>query len=821
MISIANNPGFEDKLNFVINDTQNPYLHVHEEIELLYVLHGTAKVTNQRNRYELGPEDFIVFNAYELHSVVGNKGTQTLSLYLSPSILNLMRKDGERSQVHCVSTENGENMHLYRAIRQLLANLFYRYTQADYTERFLFWGDCFQLFEICLQTGREDVVPPIEIPSEGKRCVFRVVQYLSEHYAELITLETMAAREYITAGHLSKLFKSCIGCTFLQYLNALRLSHALADLKQTDCSITDIAMRNGFRSTNRFIQLFREQFGDTPGHYRKGKKESSASPKQEADQWSPSFQPLLRHMRKESPDPKIVRKKRCETNDYTADISTRGYPLERTWDRILNIGTAIDGLLAPVQEQIRRAQREIGFTYIRLSGILDNNILILRVEDSGEVSCNFVYIDLLLDFCLSLGLKPYMEFSFMPTQLATDLTTCQFSSSCISPPKDFRVWGNLIRCFVSHLMKRYGRDELAQWLFSPMRSTYQFSGLLSTDDYLNMYHVFYQVIKCENSLTICGLGNDLDTVFYQDGAILAAFLEFCKTHDCFPDYLTMQSYNCLYEKAEDDSIRSFLLQDIEPFPLSDDPSYLKNRTQKFFELLKRFDAPPIPIILEDWGFSQWQRDPRNDTAYKAPFLVKNVLDSIGCYSIMASLKLTDLMEETSTKLRLFHGGAGMMTVNGIAKSAYYAMQFLARLGSTVILKSDDVIVTRQGKTVQILLFRYCHSTSLANHHYRLNDDPYSAFITRLPKQFNLALSGFAPGEYVEEFFSISPQGGSSYDVWLRMGAPEILNDWQVQYLHQSSQPAYKTCIELIDGTFRFTTTLAAHEVQLITLYPKH
>lgn len=36
-------------------------------------------------------------------------------------------------------------------------------------------------------------------------------------------------------------------------------------------------------------------------------------------------------------------------------------PKALRWRRILNIGYARDGLMAPVQEQIRRAQREIGF----------------------------------------------------------------------------------------------------------------------------------------------------------------------------------------------------------------------------------------------------------------------------------------------------------------------------------------------------------------------------------------------------------------------------------------------------------------------------
>lgn len=409
----------------------------------------------------------------------------------------------------------------------------------------------------------------------------------------------------------------------------------------------------------------------------------------------------------------------------------------------------------------------------------------------------------------------------MPPQLAVNQSTRQLSPSCISAPRDYFVWGKLIRKVLQHLLERYGKSELEQWFFSPMRSTYQSGNLLDGEDYLRMYRIFHQIIKQEYALPLCGFGNDLDLVFQADGAFCRTFLELCRKYDCYPDYLTMQSFNYLYDLAIQTGTQNFLLQDAEPWPLSDDPEYLRNRLQKFQELLAEIGAPPIPLILEDWGFSQWQRDPRNDTAYKAAFLVKNVLDTIDRFSLMSSLKLTDLMEETSTKQRIFHGGSGLMTVNGIPKSGYYAMQFLNRLGPTLLCKRDDMIVTRRGDAVQILLFRYCHSTSLSNQYYQLDADPYSAFVTRLPKQFDLALSDLTPGQYVEEFFSISPQNGSSYDAWLRMGAPEILDEYQVRYLSQTAVPAYKTCTETIHGTFHFTTTLAPHEIQLITLRPQY
>lgn len=815
MISIKSDSKFKDKIRFVINDSQNPYPHMHAEIEMIYLLHGNANITGPCGCYALAEEDFIVLNPYELHSVAHEPDAQLLSLYISSDIVELLYEKPACFSIRCVSTEKTENTHLYGTVRQLLAQIFYRYTQSNEMERYRLWGDCMQLIELWTQAFSAEIKTDAA-PLEGQHRVLRVVQYMTANYAESLTLEDMAQREFITPGYLSKLFRQCTGCTFLQYLNMLRLSHAWNDLPRGDLSITDIAMRSGFRSTNRFIQLFREQFGQTPGQYRYQLKNQLPQENVPPFLRTAVFQPLLRHRRGETSVLNAVLGKRCETENYIAALASPTVPLPHTWNRILNIGMAVDALFGPVQQQIRCAQAEIGFSHIRLAGIMNDNLVIFRLE-GDTLSCNFVYLDMLLDFCLSLNLKPFIEFSYMPATLTAHMRAQLGGNGFIGPPKDYNIWSKLVRQIVLHLKERYGAAELAGWLFSPMRSTYQMGDLLSAEDYVKMYGILYNILKREHHLPFCGLGNDLDMIFYRDCAFLRTFLNYCSEHNCFPDYLTVQSYNCMYEAG---NIDTFLLQSMETFPLSDDPDYLKHRMQALSKRLKQLGAPDIPIILEDWGFSQWQRDPRNDTAYKASFTIKNVMDSIGVFCSMASLKLTDLMEETPSKLRMFHGGPGMLTVNGLPKSGYFAAQFLGKLGNEIVLKTEDLIVTRRGESVQILLFRYTHSTNLSNQYYLLDDNPYSAFVPRLPKQFNLEISGFSDGEYLEEFFSISPQHGNSYDAWLRMGAPEPLTAWQREHLCQIAQPEYKTCTEVIHHTFRFTTTLSAHEVQLILITPK-
>ena len=69
--------------------------------------------------------------------------------------------------------------------------------------------------------------------------------------------------------YLARILKKYTGNTFKTHLNQVRVSKAFRDLLETDYSILEIAMRNGFPDTRSFINVFRDTYGMTPSQYRK------------------------------------------------------------------------------------------------------------------------------------------------------------------------------------------------------------------------------------------------------------------------------------------------------------------------------------------------------------------------------------------------------------------------------------------------------------------------------------------------------------------------------------------------------------------------
>ena len=74
-----------------------------------------------------------------------------------------------------------------------------------------------------------------------------------------------------------------------------------------------------------------------------------------------------------------------------------GEPICQSWRQMVNIGYVHDGLIGSVQEQLRRAQKEIGFTYLRFHGIFDDDMHIYQENEDGSPWFNFAYADLLFE----------------------------------------------------------------------------------------------------------------------------------------------------------------------------------------------------------------------------------------------------------------------------------------------------------------------------------------------------------------------------------------------------------------------------------------
>lgn len=101
--------------------------------------------------------------------------------------------------------------------------------------------------------------------------VGNVEEYLAYHYAQDISLKHMAELYFMNEKYLGRLFLKETGKTFRQYLNDVRLEHAVQLLEKTHLSVLHISLECGYSNVTYFNRVFKEKFGSTPTIYRKAK----------------------------------------------------------------------------------------------------------------------------------------------------------------------------------------------------------------------------------------------------------------------------------------------------------------------------------------------------------------------------------------------------------------------------------------------------------------------------------------------------------------------------------------------------------------------
>ncbi len=91
-------------------------------------------------------------------------------------------------------------------------------------------------------------------------------EWLMHHFHEKFTMEQLAEKVNTSSRHLTRLFKETVGITIGEYIQKLRIEHAVQLLKENN-KIEMIANECGFQSTNQLRHLFKKHTGVLPSGY--------------------------------------------------------------------------------------------------------------------------------------------------------------------------------------------------------------------------------------------------------------------------------------------------------------------------------------------------------------------------------------------------------------------------------------------------------------------------------------------------------------------------------------------------------------------------
>src|SRR5437763_2254377 len=138
-------------------------------------------------------------------------------------------------------------------------------------------------------------------------------------------------------------------------------------------------------------------------------------------------------------------------------------PLPHVWEHTVGSCHATLALRADWQAQLRRCRQELGFQHVRFHGLLSEAGTVVR--HGRQLIYSFFNADRIIDFLLSIGMRPFVELSFMPEALASGPTTVFKYRGNVTPPRNYGEWKAFIKRLVRHWVERYGVHEVAKWFF--------------------------------------------------------------------------------------------------------------------------------------------------------------------------------------------------------------------------------------------------------------------------------------------------------------------------------------------------------------------
>ena len=483
-----------------------------------------------------------------------------------------------------------------------------------------------------------------------------------------------------------------------------------------------------------------------------------------------------------------------------------------------------------MQETNRRTKG--AFRYVRAHNLFSDGSPpygegcgIYREDSAGKPIYDWRIADDVFDRIVQSGLKPIIEFGFMPDALASKPNRRQqWGKGNISPPKDYAKWEELVYQTVAHLRQRYSDAEVATWYFEVWNEPdlgYLFwiedpakKGAGDLQEYLRLYD--YTVRGAKRAFPGIRVGGPASA-----GGWLSQMLEHTLLEENYAtgstgapiDFLSTHGYGKVGDaeaaKADGSVLGSIL--------------WKVSRAVKHDHHKVKQAAQALPVLLTETGPSA-RSGLFYNTRYVAAWLVKMV-DAVFYLGRQygKAFQPQEVVFWSSDQFgREFDKQKGVATylrvgdeTSVLKRPAYNAFEALGYLSDETIAQTDGfqfggpvhAIATRdQSNSVEVLIY---------NLHEGDEENATADSTTAALEIRNLPFERFQV-----RWYQIDEAHSNSYARWQEMGSPKTLTGEQFNELDAHDdlelvKPAWT--FHAPDRKFPFTTKLQSNSVCLLVL----
>lgn len=229
--------------------------HWHLESELIYVEHGQAAVSHNHQEYSLAKGDAIFLGSGEIHYIKSDADSIVAVTMFDSALIS------DLCDTACLRSAKLEH---HYPIPEYFADI-----RRELTERppFFELQSCECIISLMIRIFRgEELMQKTAAQECSSIANYKDLLTEIEKRYNYITFSDAAAFMGLSEPYFSKFFRKISGMTFSQYLNSVRLEHAVEMLKNNSdhLSITEIASLCGFDTIRHFNRVFKDITGMSP-----------------------------------------------------------------------------------------------------------------------------------------------------------------------------------------------------------------------------------------------------------------------------------------------------------------------------------------------------------------------------------------------------------------------------------------------------------------------------------------------------------------------------------------------------------------------------
>lgn len=792
--------GVSIKIGLVSNEPE----HEHSDVELIYLLEGQLRAIVTDVEYKMKRDDILLINTKKWHYITLDEPSIALRVHISYDMLKKQEKSGYI--VFWCNTLLGAD-DSYDELRELLRSIVR--LEVGFGEKNYYRKNELRFALLSFLTEHYLVHLSSKEHTENRnkdQTIEEILEEINEHYESQLSLSEIAEEHYLSVSTLSRLIKKRVGMSFPDYVNRIRMQHAVEELLHTNHTVTEIALESGFSSPSTFNRVFRSIYEMSPTQYRNNLLVNRTVQDKEDGLPESVIQKIREAVQAPQQD------SGQEVHEQVLEVSAMDE--SKVWiapaNRCVNFGAARLLLQSHMQEQIRRTTEDLGITHVRIWNVFSPS-LVERKEESGKVLYNFRKLVIALDHLKEIGVCPFLDLSVRPDVATRNGSELVYRNEDGLVFHTLEEWEDALRQLVLHLFRYYGAEEVSEWIFEFGNSS-QTVPYYPEADYFHVFEYGYSLLKSYfPNAKVGGSGYIVKGKTEEEELFFSRWKELC----VLPDFISILLFP--YEEMADE-------REVYDKHRIIDEHYLGDQLSRFKEHLKQMDFPDRPIYVVEVSSILSTRNYLNDHCYKGTITLRGIQNMYKDAEMICYWVGSDLLSAWSDSEQILFGGNGMITRDGIPKPAYHALRFIRRIGGHVTKSGPGYFLSiRNRHHISIL----CYNAQKLSYRYLLKEEDQIAVkdlpdMFEAPKEWTLRINirdlkdDQARFRIREE--SVNEIYGSVLDIWKNLDYTPVPGKEDIHYLRQICRPRLRIAhMTPKAGCLTLHITLKPHEIRMIDI----